>query len=120
MPAYNFNSRFVSAIKSGKRVQTIRPNRKRNPRKGETLTLYTGQRTKQCEKILTVVCVEVLPVELEAGFKMKLNGKSLNFLEQQKIADADGFVNLYAFYNWFIEHYGLPFSGVMIKWRRSE
>ncbi len=52
MVAYSFDRRFVPAIVSGAKRQTIRAHRARHARPGETLQLYTGMRTRQCRKIV--------------------------------------------------------------------
>jgi hypothetical protein len=57
MVAYSFNRRFVPAIESGIKSQTIRAPRRRHARPGEWLQLYTGMRTKSCRLIRAdVVC----------------------------------------------------------------
>lgn len=45
MVAYSFQKRFVEPIRSGRKRQTIRADRKRHARPGEVLQLYSGMRT---------------------------------------------------------------------------
>ncbi len=52
MVAYSFKPRFVPAIKARTKCQTIRGERARHAKPGERLQLFTGMRTKQCEKII--------------------------------------------------------------------
>lgn len=41
MVAYNFNKQFAEAIMGGTKRQTVRGDRRRNPRIGEKLQLFT-------------------------------------------------------------------------------
>jgi hypothetical protein len=54
MVAFNFQRQFVDAIRSGAKTQTIRRNARCET--GDTLQLYTGQRTKNCVLIGTAAC----------------------------------------------------------------
>lgn len=66
MVAYSFNRRFVQAIESGIKSQTIRAPRRRHARPGERLQLYTGMRTKACRLIRDdVVCSRLDEVRLD-------------------------------------------------------
>ena len=50
--AINFKREFAEAVRSGKKRQTIRAPRKRNPStEGCRLCLYTGMSTPKCEKL---------------------------------------------------------------------
>lgn len=46
MVAFNFKARFVAPLIAGTKPQTIRTNRRRNSKVGDTLQLYTGSRFK--------------------------------------------------------------------------
>lgn len=46
-----FKPRFVDPILIGTKVHTFRNKRKNPPKIGETLHMYTGLRTKKCQKI---------------------------------------------------------------------
>lgn len=46
-----FKKRFVNPIQIGTKVFTMRTPRKKEPKIGETLYMYTALRTKFCEKI---------------------------------------------------------------------
>lgn len=52
MPAYSFQQRFVPMVKEGTKKQTIRTFRKSPPRIGQKAHLYTGMRTKNCQKLI--------------------------------------------------------------------
>jgi hypothetical protein len=64
MVAYSFQKRFAEPILSGEKLHTIRADRKRHARPGETTQLYTGMRTKHCRKIADRICTAVLPIML--------------------------------------------------------
>jgi len=123
MVAYGFKERFILPIRTGRKRQTIRAERKRHARPGETLQLYHGMRTRHCVLIGRAPCIDVRPVtllfddereDLEGvimpgfGFPGGLAG----------FAEADGFASwaeLKAF--WRLNHPGIDeFSGVIITW----
>lgn len=73
MVAYSFNKRFRDPILAGlepgpwvpgMKRHTIRLDRKRHARLGETVQLYTGMRTRQCSLIGTATCNQVAPIHL--------------------------------------------------------
>jgi hypothetical protein len=66
MVAYSFNRRFVPAIESGIKSQTIRAPRRRHARPGERLQLYSDMRTKACRLIRDdVVCARLDEVRFD-------------------------------------------------------
>lgn len=117
MPVLNFKKRFAPRVESGKKRQTIRERRKdgRNPRPGDKLYLYVGQRTKGCRKLGEgrVASVEEITI-YETG--IVVSGTWLLEREEVKLAHDDGFENLNDFYQFFIDEYELPFWGLLIKW----
>lgn len=58
MPALSFQKQFGPKILDGSKTFTLRELRKdgRDPKTGQTLFLFTGQRTKQCKKIGEKLC----------------------------------------------------------------
>jgi hypothetical protein len=139
MPALNFKKEFVEKIRSGEKRQTIRALRKdgRDPKKGDILYLYTGMRTKSCQRIDLdfeyegVVIDSLYPIMgairckssepiLICGIGNIYVGKPfvdhLKASESHAIAIADGFNNIDDFNNFFRKNYGLPFEGRLIKW----
>ena len=118
MPAYNFQERFAPDIESGKKRQTIRPERKRPTKPGDTLYLYTGMRTKRCRKLREATCLSVQPIKIEDTFFIRLNGKVLGVPEMSDLARADGFASLSEFYDFCEEHYGIPYDVELelIRW----
>jgi hypothetical protein len=127
MPAINFKAEFANQVKNLKKRQTIRPRGKRRPpRVGEALTLYTGMRTAACRKLADVVCTSVEEITISINTRTvqmprMLGGQpvwvALSDDEIEALARADGFVTTSVFLDWFREQYGATFSGYVIKWR---
>ena len=122
MPAYNFQPRFAAKVESGEKCQTIRRRRKRPTRPGETLYLYTDQRTKNARKLRpdNPKCTAVLPLEIHFG-GVVVDGYNLSCSEIADFARADGFANVADFYNFWRDVHGLttdaPLKGFeLIQW----
>jgi hypothetical protein len=117
MPALNFQKRFIDLLQDRKKRQTIRARREdgRNPKPGDTLFLYVGQRTKGCRKLGEVHCVSVEEITIyETG--IVLQGRWLKAQEEREFVIADGFQNETDFYDFFLSKHELPFWGLLIKW----
>ena len=121
MPAINFQPRFADLVESGRKTQTIRKSNRFKV--GDTVQLYTGQRTKQCRKLGEGVVTSVRPIGIGrdkngAPFVRLVwpNGRD-NFLNTVDIAMLDGFETAQEMVTWFEEQHGLPFDGWLIKWR---
>ncbi len=117
MPAYNFQKQFAADVKAGRKRQTIRQKRKRRTRAGETLYLYTGQRTKRCRLLRAAICRDVRDIEIMIG-GIDVGGKAAwaESPNADRFARADGFKNSAEMIEWFNARYGLPFRGVVIRW----
>jgi len=115
----------VPHIRSKRKRHTIRAKRKRPIKPGETLYLYTGMRTKQCEKIIPpVVCAKVDDITIQQGPNMKflpddfrvfVEGQRLDKSECEALAYADGFdsfADMMKFWDGRV-----PFSGDIIHWK---
>lgn len=129
MVALNFKPEFVIAIDGGQKTRTIRRIRKSgNPKRGDLLQLFTGLRTKACEKIRDVTCTRVTPVEIHYE-GIKLDGHWLYAGWAPRDADpeaydydfarADGFESFGDMVEFFEKQYGLPFKGQLIEWSLS-
>lgn len=130
MVAINFKTDFVADIEDGRKRRTIRAIRKTgNPKVGDALQLFTGMRTKRCEKLIDATCTRVRPVVID-HMGVTLEGRSLYagdspaFLggpdaEQYDgdFARADGFDCFPDMADFFEKQYGLPFAGQLIEWR---
>lgn len=132
MVALNFKPEFVYAIDGGEKRRTIRQVRKAgNPEPGKPLQLYTGLRTKSCEKIRDVTCTRVRPVEID-HIDVVLDGRPLFAGDAPAyqggpdperydgdFARADGFDSFTSMVEFFEKQYGLPFKGQLIEWSLS-
>lgn len=119
MVAYNFQAQFAGPVERGEKRLTIRPRRKRPTRPGHALQHYTGMRTRKCRKLLDAVCrrVDSIDIGYELGHVVvRVNSEPLLLAQIQALAQADGFGTVGAFMAFFDNHYGLPFSGEIIKW----
>lgn len=117
MVAYNFQKRFAPAVESGQKTQTIRAlGKRRHARPGDTLQLYTGMRSTSCRKLREATCDGADPVLLTEG-DWFLGGPTLTPAERVALARADGFESVTDFLDFFRDAHGLPFRGVLIRWR---
>ena len=118
MPALNFKKQFAPLVESGVKRQSIRADRKdgRNPHAGETLYLYTGQRTKYCRKLREETCLSVENIAIEPGYRIAVGVRELSVREVNQMTKADGFATFLEFFDFFRAVHGLPFYGKLIKW----
>ncbi len=128
MVAYSFKRFLVEPIRSGRKPHTIRADRKRHARPGETLQLYTGMRTKACMLIGTATCSDVQPITLDfvgetikIGHRRPIRRRSRGpdrYAELDAFAWSDGFENWPALFRfWGQEHAAIArWSGVIIFW----
>jgi len=126
MNEFNFSARFADTVARMEKRQTIRARGKRRPpRPGEPLQLYTGMRTVQCRKLAEVVCASVEPISISCltrtvsmitGEGSLARWQSLDDDELDTLAKADGFSGSLEFFEWFHGNYGRSVSGYLIKW----
>jgi len=117
MVAFNFMPQFAELVASGVKTQTLRRNQK--AKVGKRLQLYTGQRTKNCRKLITPDPVVVL-VDYCAIRKHYITfGNSDNHPRcQDEFARADGFADYAEMYDWFCNRYkASEFVGYVTKWQ---
>lgn len=116
MPAYNFKARFAARVESGQKPYTIRPRRQRPTKPGDTLFLYTGQRTSECRLLRTETCVSVTPITIDShGIECK--GVTLDTVRATNLAIFDGFISWPDMRDWFDHQYGLPTENMeIIRW----
>lgn len=121
MAAYNFKKQFAPDVKSGKKRCTMRQRRKNGyvPTPGECLTLYTGMRSKGCEKLATVKVKKVTPVTIildEIETRVALDGYPLGPGEIMALALRDGFSSVAEFRGFFRSQYGTQAHLYLIEW----
>lgn len=121
MAAYNFKKQFAELVRSGKKNCTMRQRRKNGyvPTPGEKITLYTGMRSKGCEKLRTVTVHSVRPVNIELDgeyTKVMLDGTPLGWDETVALAKRDGFSSVAEFRGFFRSQYGTQANLYLIEW----
>lgn len=121
MVAYSFKREFAQPITERVKRQTVRADRKRHARVGETLQLYTGMRTRSCRLIGLAVCVGVGEVRLDfqAESVSLWTGVILRSpVDLAAYAARDGFMSWDAMRQfWAAEHPQTPvFTGVQVEW----
>jgi hypothetical protein len=72
MPAYSFQERFVPLVLDGSKPHTIRSRRKNAAKKGDTLYLYFGMRTKWCKKLREEKCIDACTIIIANNAKTDL------------------------------------------------
>ena len=113
---------FIDKILSGEKRQTIRKasSKWENVKAGDTLTLYTGLRTKKYRKLGEAEVESIEDIEIEIGFFgsfVDWCGMEATEDEVREIAKADGFDCISDFLAFFHDHYGDNFTGKIIKWK---
>jgi hypothetical protein len=119
MVAINFTV-FIDKIESGAKRQTIRQTAR--CKVGDKLQLYTGMRHKNCRKLGDAVCEAVLPISIW-GLAYHIGSSHLPVHEPEQLdsmAKLDGFASWSAMEAFFLKNYGLPFEGVLIRWKDFE
>jgi hypothetical protein len=131
MPALNFQARWADAVEIGARhangvymsIGTTIPKRTTIRKwgrawEGQTLYLYTGQRTPQCRKLGEVLCLFVTPFTISKEGVPRLGGYPLNMDEIERLArlDTAGQLGGPEFIEFFRDAYGLPFDGGLYGW----
>lgn len=110
MPSYNFQKQFVPKILDRSKPHTIRRRRKRPTRRGDTLSLYVGLRTRQCELIAMSDCVKVEPIIIQiSGCRIFMGSEALDQNELKwdqvkELVHRDGFSNVIDFFDFFTRY----------------
>lgn len=118
MVAFNFKVDFTPKIKSRIKTSTIRKTKRCSV--GDTMQLYTGQRTKNCKKIMDdVVCVGTAHIRFTANHHIKPSCEEGVILNDPNgsLYDQEGFSSNEEMFEFFDKHYGLPFSGWLHVWK---
>ncbi|MFN3994860.1 MAG: hypothetical protein ACK4IU_18360 [Tabrizicola flagellatus] len=126
MVAYSFQPRFIEPIRQGFKTQTIRAiGQRRHARPGELLQLYSGMRTRHCERILPdTPCLEVMQVEIQfrAGEIARIVTDGAPIRDLDAFALRDGFADAVDMSAFWRDHHpqvtSAGFNGVLIEWAR--
>ena len=107
-------------MRSGRKTQTIRaPWRNgRFPFKvGAVISLYTGMRTKACQKLGMGHCTKVQGFTISVTGYGRLEARLLSDTDSERFARADGFDCWADMLQWFTATHGLPFTGHVVYWQ---
>ena len=112
MVAFNF-SVFVDQVEARTKTRTIR--KAVRAKKGDKIQLYTGQRTKECRKLVDddATLFDVTEVTISESGVIAYGG-IINDLEA--FAKYDGFNSWPEMREFFKNIYGLPFTGYLHRW----
>jgi len=119
VPSLSFMKCWKDKVRSGEKRQTIRAKGKRVYKVGDTLHLFTGMRTKSCERLGRAKCMGVATLRFEGPERWRFlrttgrptfalawcrRGRLLPLRRLRDLAMADGFEGIAAFERWFGEH----------------
>ena len=113
-----FEPRFVDAIRNGEKTQTIRPVPKRKISPGDFLSLrrWSGRPYfSKMDHIGQAVVTAVYDIEISEDAGIAIDRGAIN-IEYNDFARQEGFRNWADMLEFFDDHYGLPFRGVLIRW----
>jgi len=130
MPSLNFQKQFTPGIlamlnkdyarrtRIKPKTTTIRAKRKRPFHKGDLLYLFSGQRTKNCQRLGKVICrkTEELVIEEKSPgiYKIIINDAILSDEAAQNVALEDGFASFKEMIQWFSKTHEFQFVGQRI------
>lgn len=121
MVAYSVKRQFETVIEIGRKRQTIRGDRKRHARPGETMQLYSGMRTAHCRLIGTATCSSVLPVSIDFDEERVVIVDQIieARIDLDAFAWSDGFLDWEKFVAFWRKQYGpvAQWSGVIVAWK---
>lgn len=119
MVAFNFKKDFAPKILIGEKTSTIRS--KQRCKVGDTMHLFTGQRTKACKRLMTTTCVGVgrITINKYTWALHEFEGE-LYTREHEVLSAQEGFENLQAMLDFFDKQYGLPYTGYIHVWQPPE
>lgn len=122
MVSFSFQEAFVPLILSGEKRMTIRKKARCSP--GDTMHLFTGLRTKSCQKIGEARCQAVAPIKIGAeSITIGMGGVVTLMARTDELdffARNDGFESWQPFRDFFKDRYGLPFSGFAHLWEKMQ
>ncbi|MEO8121681.1 MAG: hypothetical protein ABI606_20450 [Rhodoferax sp.] len=106
MPAYNFQNRFAPLVRSGSKKTTIRG---REARIGSTAYLFTGMRTKACQRLGQSEIINCTPIKLgwrDNGCpRVQFRSQQLNTEQIAELAQGEGFSSAREMVSWFEKTY---------------
>lgn len=130
-----FQPRFARLVESGAKLTTIR-GESHNPKYPPEVILYKGRpiapgdtldlrewpgrpyATKH-RKIRMEICesVERIILDRDEFDSMEIGGVFQDQTPREAVARGDGFADFLTMMEWFDKTHGLPFRGVLIRWK---
>ncbi len=119
MPSLGFAAMFAERVERGEKLHSIRSRRKRPEQwlPGKSVHLFTAMRTKYCRRLGLGIITAVDDITILDN-AVEIDGVLVDTeRELSAFARADGFLTWSQFHSFFAEHYGLPWSGSLIRWQ---
>lgn len=116
MVAFNFAAEFAGPVQRREKRQTIRQTRRANI--GDSIQLYTGQRTSACRRLTDIdpVCTYVGYVAIRPDY-LTVGDVREHPIDRDDFARMDGFKDYADMCDWFSKRYGQPtFIGYLHRW----
>jgi len=113
-----FKEQFVEPIMSGRKIHTIREDRKNRWIRGKTIHFATGVRTKNQNTFYSNLCRGTQEIKIYwrgntvYPVAIFIDKKVLTLDETERLAINDGFKTVDEFYKWFDS----DFKGKIIHW----
>lgn len=119
MVAFNFMPEFASKIETGEKRSTIRSTMR--CKIGDTMQLYTNQRTRECRLIMKVTCIGLAKIIISEKRIWEFEG-TIGEIFPNKCAlhEQEGFKNALTMLDFFKAQYALPFSGYLHVWEQKQ
>ena len=119
---YTFQPRFVSRVRDGRKLRTMRPKRKdgKRPSPGEGISLrrWEGSPYRSFQEVIrrsTITAVS--DVVIEQGKMPVVAGRRLTAAEAVEFAQYDGFEDYADMLEWFDHQHGQRIELDMIEWK---
>ena len=120
MPSLNFKPQFADMVASGQKTQSIRKLGGIPWKVGDKAHLFTGLRTKGCRKLGVGLVTSVTQININRD-EIVVWDMDLPIPEtRDKFAELDGFRCWSEMRDFFEKTHGLPFTGILIKWKLEE
>ena len=116
MVALNFSPEFAGPVERREKRQTIRQTRR--AKVGDSIQLYTGQRTAACRKLSAddpvCTCVDYVAIRPDSLTVGNVNNHPR---DMDEFARLDGFKDYADMHLWFSDRYGREtFIGYLHRW----
>lgn len=118
-----FKRMFAPYVEEGSKTHTIRGERKRPPKVGETCHCYVDPRQKTMRLLGRWSCVKVEQIVITEGHNVFVDGQCFTHDERQALAWRDGFrqAGRDRAFELMMDFWEgrLPFRGTIIHWKWS-